>query len=134
MTSFKPRGQKSNLGKDSGLHLLSCAYLLIRPALFKLSAEKAHKIGMLGVRMIGALHRFGIWRRPGWAKANQVTTPFGVRDSALGLAAGFDKNGTALWGWQALGFSFVEVGTVTPRPRRETLVPVYSATRKQSLS
>lgn len=67
--------------------------------------------------MIGALHRLGIWPRPGWAKTNQVTTPLGILDSALGLAAGFDKNGTALWGWQALGFSFVEVGTVTPRPQ-----------------
>ncbi len=72
---------------------------------------------MLGVQLIGALHRLGIWTRPGWAKTNHVTTPFGILDSTLGLAAGFDKDATALWGWQALGFSFVEVGTVTPRPQ-----------------
>lgn len=105
------------------MNLLSGAYLLLRPVFFKLSAEKAHKLGMVGVRMIGALHRMGIWPRPRWAKANQVTTPFGMLDSPLGLAAGFDKNGTALWGWQALGFSFVEVGTVTPRPQPGNPLP-----------
>ena len=73
--------------------------------------------------MIGALHRMGIWRRPRWAKTNQVTTPFGTLDSPLGLAAGFDKNGIALFGWQALGFSFVEVGIVTPRPQAGNPVP-----------
>lgn len=97
--------------------ILTRAYRLISPALFKLSAERAHNLGILGVRMIGVLHRLGIWPRPQWAKANQVITPFGILDSPLGLAAGFDKNGTALWGWQALGFSFVEIGTVTPRPQ-----------------
>jgi dihydroorotate dehydrogenase len=35
----------------------------------------------------------------------------------LGLAAGFDKNGEAIGGLLALGFSFVEIGTVTPRPQ-----------------
>lgn len=99
------------------MRFLSAAYLLIRPILFNLSPEKAHKVGMIGVRIIGFLHRLGVWDRPRCANANQVTTPFGILDSPLGLAAGFDKNGTALWGWQALGFSFVEVGTVTPRPQ-----------------
>lgn len=117
MTSFKLPIQNLNPGKDSCQHLLSGAYFLIRPALFKLSAEMAHEIGMLGIRTIGVLHRLRIWPRPGWAKTNQVTSPFGILDSVLGLAAGFDKNGKALWGWQALGFSFVEVGTVTPKPQ-----------------
>lgn len=105
------------------MRFLSGAYLLILPKLFELSAENAHKIGMLGVRIIGAVHRLRIWPRPRWAKANQVTTPFGILDSPLGLAAGFDKNGTALWGWQALGFSFVEVGTVTPKPQGGNPLP-----------
>jgi dihydroorotate dehydrogenase len=37
--------------------------------------------------------------------------------SPIGLAAGFDKNGVALLFWERLGFGFVEVGTVTPRPQ-----------------
>ena len=35
----------------------------------------------------------------------------------VGLAAGFDKDGVAIEGWAALGFGFVELGTVTPRPQ-----------------
>ena len=35
----------------------------------------------------------------------------------MGLAAGMDKNGIALRGWEALGFGFVEIGTVTARPQ-----------------
>src|SRR5688572_5469603 len=35
----------------------------------------------------------------------------------IGLAAGLDKQGTSLAAWRALGFSFAEVGTVTPRPQ-----------------
>ena len=73
--------------------------------------------------MLGALHRLGIWPRPQWAEAIRVTSPFGILDSSLGLAAGFDKNGTALWGWQALGFSFVEIGTVTPKPQEGNPIP-----------
>jgi dihydroorotate dehydrogenase len=46
------------------------------------------------------------------------TTVAGVRfPNPLGLAAGFDKNAEALVGLFALGFGFVEVGTVTPRPQ-----------------
>jgi len=87
---------------------------LIKPILFFLSAEQAHFFGMLGVRLIGFFHRLHLWPRPSWAKQKQIQTPFGLLDSPLGLAAGFDKNANCLWGWQALGFSFVEVGTITP--------------------
>lgn len=43
---------------------------------------------------------------------------FGLRfDHPIGLAAGLDKQGTALGAWEALGFAFAEIGTVTPRPQ-----------------
>ncbi|MDZ4678175.1 MAG: quinone-dependent dihydroorotate dehydrogenase [Oligoflexia bacterium] len=91
-------------------------YDLIKPFIFLLPAETAHSLGMLCVKFIGFLHRFGIWPRPHWAKHPklQTNTPFGKISSPLGLAAGLDKNAQGLWGWQALGFGFVEVGTATP--------------------
>ena len=57
--------------------------------------------------------------------APKPTTVFGLNfPNPVGLAAGFDKNGVALPAWEALGFGFVEIGTVTaqaqpgnPRPR-----------------
>jgi dihydroorotate dehydrogenase len=60
-----------------------------------------------------------------WNGVDDPRTVFGVRfPSAVGLAAGMDKDGLALKAWPALGFGFVEVGTVTrhaqpgnPRPR-----------------
>ncbi len=94
-------------------------YILLRPLLFLLDAETAHHIGLSFVKLIGVLHRWRIWRRPAFAMESdlQTETPFGIVDSPLGLAAGFDKNAEALWGWQALGFGFVEIGTVTPLPQ-----------------
>ncbi|MCC6277738.1 MAG: quinone-dependent dihydroorotate dehydrogenase, partial [Oligoflexia bacterium] len=69
--------------------------------------------------MIGIAHRFGLWSKPSWSRDHrlQCETPFGKVDSPIGLAAGLDKNAQALWGWQALGFSFAEVGTATPLPQ-----------------
>ncbi|MEV0394893.1 quinone-dependent dihydroorotate dehydrogenase [Polymorphospora rubra] len=100
---------------------------LVRPALFKLGggdAETAHE---------WTLHRLaGLSRnrvalaalRARYAVAAPRTV-FGVRfPNPVGLAAGMDKDGAALPAWPALGFGFVEVGTVTahaqpgnPRPR-----------------
>jgi len=101
---------------------------LARPVLFRVGkgdAEKAHHTTLRAlsrvsrskraVAALGALHRAHPSPR----------TVFGVDfPSAVGLAAGMDKDGVALKAWPALGFGFVEVGTVTahaqtgnPRPR-----------------
>jgi dihydroorotate dehydrogenase len=100
---------------------------LLRPALFRVGggdAETAHE------RTLAALARLA--RRPALVAAGRRVfgpaaprTVFGVRfPGPVGLAAGMDKNGVALPAWAALGFGFVEVGTVTrhaqpgnPRPR-----------------
>ena len=94
-------------------------YNILKPLLFLIDPEIAHKIGMAFVRALGFFHKLGIIKRPTWAAAPhlQTQTPFGTVDSPLGLSAGFDKNAVGLWGWQALGFGFVEVGTVTPKPQ-----------------
>src|SRR5215210_7917585 len=99
---------------------------LLRPLLFKLPPETAHEFALhalslgLGTRVLGRIGggaesgaRFGELRRFGLSFKNPV-----------GVAAGFDKNGLVATQLAALGFGFVEVGTVTnlpqpgnPRPR-----------------
>ena len=87
--------------------------------MFTLDAETAHHTAM------AALTTAAKWRFPlpvvralaGKAESGNPRlerTVFGVRfPNPVGLAAGFDKNGVALAAWEALGFGFVEVGTVT---------------------
>jgi dihydroorotate dehydrogenase len=88
---------------------------LVRPIFFLFDAEDAHHFALGSLRLasswplaLRALQRFQPRPRP--------TTLFGVTFSnPIGLAAGFDKNGVALPAWAALGFGFVEIGTVTAR-------------------
>ncbi len=90
-------------------------YGLARPFLFALDAERAHGAGL---RAIETAYRTGtsalLARRP----APLVTKAFGLAfPNPVGLAAGLDKNGAHIDALLALGFGFVEVGTVTPRPQ-----------------
>lgn len=92
---------------------------IIQPILFSLSIEQAHRVVMLLLRAVGAIPG-GRWLL---RKCCAVRHPslerevFGVRFSnPVGLAAGFDRNGEAVRELGALGFGFVEIGTVTPRP------------------
>jgi dihydroorotate dehydrogenase len=84
---------------------------LIRPAAFRLDAERAHEIGIKALEM-GAAGPF--YRE---AVSNE-TERFGLRfANPLGIAAGFDKNGVVVDQLASLGFGFVEVGTVTYHPQ-----------------
>jgi len=100
----------------------------VKPALFRLDPEHAHELGVDALALLGRL-------RPLCAvleKVHQLPPPlhrpvtaFGLAfPNAVGLAAGFDKNGRAWPAAAALGFGHVEIGTVTfhpqdgnPRPR-----------------
>jgi dihydroorotate dehydrogenase len=90
---------------------------LVRPLLFSLSAEAAHNLALRTLRtasnwpfVLRQLERFKPPPKP--------TTVFGLTfPNPIGLAAGFDKNGVAIPAWAALGFGFVEVGTVTAKPQ-----------------
>ncbi|MCU7724867.1 quinone-dependent dihydroorotate dehydrogenase [Actinoplanes sp. KI2] len=89
---------------------------VVRPVLFRLGggdAEKAHEF------TLGRLSRLGERTRSVLRTRYATDAPvevFGVRfPNAVGLAAGMDKNGVALPAWPALGFGFVEVGTVTAK-------------------
>jgi dihydroorotate dehydrogenase len=96
---------------------LSSYSSLLRPLLFSLDAETAHNLTLsLLSSPLGAT-------AAGFAGAS-VRAPrlqqevFGLRfDNPVGLAAGLDKQGTAVGAWERLGFGFAEVGTVTPRPQ-----------------
>jgi len=85
---------------------------LAMPILRALPAETAHGL------TIGALS-LGLGGRAGGADPEQAgMTVLGRRfPNRLGLAAGFDKNGQVPDAMLALGFGFVEIGTVTPRPQ-----------------
>ena len=88
----------------------------VRPVLFRVGggdAEKAHEFTLDRLAGLGAGTRALLRRR--YAVSNPVEV-FGVRfPNPVGLAAGMDKNGVALPAWPALGFGFVEVGTVTAK-------------------
>ncbi|MEM6327919.1 MAG: quinone-dependent dihydroorotate dehydrogenase, partial [Bacteroidota bacterium] len=92
-------------------------YRFLRPALFRLDAERAHGLGM-GAVALGSL-------APGVVRAlyrgaddpRLAQTLWGLQFRApLGLAAGFDKNARGIGVWDALGFGFAEVGSVTAQP------------------
>jgi dihydroorotate dehydrogenase len=90
----------------------------VRPVLFRLGggdAEKAHEFTLARLASLGAGPRALLSSR--YAVRAPVEA-FGVRfPNPVGLAAGMDKNGVALPAWPALGFGFVEVGTVTAKPQ-----------------
>jgi dihydroorotate dehydrogenase len=96
----------------------------VRPIFFSLSAEAAHDLAIRNLRLASSvpsllrvLERFKPLPSP--------KTVFGLTfPNPIGLAAGFDKNAVAIPAWAALGFGFVEIGTVTakrqpgnPKPR-----------------
>lgn len=88
-------------------------YSFARPLLFKLDAERAHALALASLE---AAYRSGtnplLARRP----EPFPTRAFGLTfPNPVGLAAGLDKNGAHIDALLALGFGFVEIGTVTPR-------------------
>lgn len=88
-------------------------YTLLRPLLFKLDPESAHRITFRVIEQIsrlGLLKRVSISCRP--ISVMGLTFP-----NPVGLAAGLDKNGEHLDALAAMGFGFIEIGTVTPRPQ-----------------
>src|SRR5205814_2222088 len=87
--------------------------LFVRPLLFFLDAETAHHVTM---RLLGQSSQFGVALRALklFRPTSKATTLFGLTfPNPIGLAAGLDKNGVALPAWAALGFGFIEIGTVT---------------------
>lgn len=89
------------------------SYRLLRPLLFCLPPEWAHRITLLGLRGYFPATR---------VKRSQAQTPQATKTllgltfpNPVGLAAGLDKNGDAIDALFGLGFGFIEIGAVTPR-------------------
>jgi dihydroorotate dehydrogenase len=86
-------------------------YRLIRPALFRLDAETAHRVTLALLSAIPL-------RRAPVDPPELRTRVLGVEFSnPIGLAAGMDKDARAIGAWQRMGFGFAEIGTITPRPQ-----------------
>jgi dihydroorotate dehydrogenase len=86
-------------------------YPLLRPLVFRLDAERAHRATIGALKWLPA-------RRPPRFPPSLTTSVAGVGfPSPVGLAAGFDKDAEAFRAMLGLGFGFVEVGTLTPRPQ-----------------
>jgi dihydroorotate dehydrogenase len=87
-------------------------YALIRSLLFLLEAEASHRVALVALRTLGML--------PGAIRPLpcETRTVMGLCfANPIGVAAGLDKDAVAVEGLARLGFGFVEVGTVTPRPQ-----------------
>ncbi len=88
-------------------------YDLIRPLVFNFAPEQAHG---LTLKTLARAEKCGVLPRVN--PHTQPTTLMGLAlPNPIGLAAGMDKNGECIDGLAALGFGFIEIGTVTPRPQ-----------------
>ncbi len=93
-------------------------YNTLRPYLFRLDPERAHSLTLNALRLTG---NFSLLR---WLVSQQFIAPskpveaFGLTfKNPVGIAAGYDKDGTAIRGLSALGFGHVEIGTITLKPQ-----------------
>lgn len=90
-------------------------YQLARYFLFKLDPEMAHELSIKQLSLLGGTPLDIFFRQQLPARPVEV---MGLRfDNPVGLAAGLDKDGEAIDALGAMGFGFIEVGTVTPRPQ-----------------
>jgi dihydroorotate dehydrogenase len=92
-------------------------YSIIRPLVFRLDAERAHRATIAALKWLPP-------RRPPVFPPSLTTSIAGLGfPSPVGLAAGFDKDAEAFDAMLGLGFGFVEVGTLTPRPQAGNPTP-----------
>lgn len=90
-------------------------YSLVRKVLFKFDPERIHEMTIKGLKSTGATplnfpYKQDVTNKPVQAMGIYFPNP-------CGLAAGLDKNGECIRAFESMGFGFVEVGTVTPRPQ-----------------
>ena len=99
----------------SATSFLDTAYAVTRPLLFSLDAERAHR---LTLTQLDRLERAGLLE---WIAERPTDDPVSLLGltwrNRVGLAAGLDKDAAHVAGLARLGFGFIELGTVTPRPQ-----------------
>lgn len=90
-------------------------YTLLRPLLFALDAESAHHLTLESLQLAA---RAGLAAACAPRATAAPRTVMGISfPNPVGLAAGLDKNGEYIDALAALGFGFLEIGTITPRPQ-----------------
>ncbi len=88
-------------------------YALTRPFLFGLDPEHAHELTLGAIARLQNTPAQCLWAR---SRISDPVTVAGLKfPNRIGLAAGLDKNGRCIDGLGAMGFGFIEVGTVTPK-------------------
>ena len=111
LTILKYQFTSDNPGKIAFMNL----YPLAKPLLFALDAETAHTVTM---KSLNAAYTSGLTK---FLFPKQEAKPVNIMGlnfkNPVGLAAGLDKNGDYIDALAALGFGFIEIGTVTPRPQ-----------------
>lgn len=90
-------------------------YSLIKPLIFQFDAETTHDLTLKSLKYA---EKTGVLKFYPAAPVSQPRQVMGITfPNAVGLAAGLDKNGAVIDGMAALGFGFIEIGTITPRPQ-----------------
>ena len=90
-------------------------YSLLKPLIFQMDAEAAHDLTLKSLKYA---EKSGLLKLYPNAPVCQPRQVMGITfPNAVGLAAGLDKNGAVIDGMAALGFGFIEIGTITPRPQ-----------------
>jgi dihydroorotate dehydrogenase len=92
---------------------------LLKPILFSMDPELVYEVAIAMLKTFSRLPwLLDVLTRSGDGDQRLNRELFGLRfPNPIGLAAGFDKNGMALPAWAALGFGFVEIGTITSQPQ-----------------
>ena len=95
-------------------------YRLVRPLLMRLDEEIGHKLALKALQAGSQLSTLQSLQKLSWrAKVPDLPIELFGRTfrNPVGLAAGFDKDGIAIPAFESMGFGFIEVGTVTPKPQ-----------------
>ena len=107
----------SRHGLRRGMHAIVHLYPLIRPLAFALDPERAHRLAIRAIKLTPL-------RRPPDFPSSLRTRIAGLDfPTPVGLAAGFDKDAEIPEQMLSLGFGFVEIGTITPRPQEGNARP-----------
>jgi dihydroorotate dehydrogenase len=105
-------------------------YPILKRMLFAMDAEKSHDFSLKWLKIIHRARLLRFLPKPPFAPCKAMGLQF---KNPVGLAAGFDKNGDYIDAMAALGFGFIELGTVTPHPQpgnhapRLFRIPEYQA-------
>lgn len=106
---------------------MGMSYALLRPLLFALDPERAHNFSIQALEMLGRMPKTLAQVSRHYAAAPDIVLAqdfWGLHfPNPIGLAAGYDKDARAVAALPALGFGFIEIGTVTPRAQPGNPLP-----------